>query len=270
MMLAHSRRQRRWPHVDGEKGIGRRDASADDARMKDTCLEAASDSLPCDWQAWRPSWDATVRGARAPSCEVAGGSAHSCVQALGMWVSSADGVDGGGQSRAASSCAGSNGDRGRLRRCMPGTLPPPAPRLGGTCCRSDGVIEPCSCRRCRLASERAYRSPHALHSVLSPDGPRRHSGLSVLPQLVHLLTDTSTCLLASKSDQDDDAAASGDACCWAIWKHASTMDAHGTSTLVTENVACFEVSLCDARSRCIQVACSGKAASLTSCTKSRA
>ena len=210
-----------------------------------------------------------MRGARAPSCEVAGGSAASCVQALGMWVSSADSVDGGGQSRAASSCAGSNGDRGRLRRCMRGTLPPPAPRLGGTCCRSDEVIEPCSCRRCRLASERAYRSPHALHSVLSPDGPRRHSGLSVLPQLVHLLTDTSACLLASKSDQGDDAATRGDAC-WTIWKQASTTDAQGTSTLVTENVDCFDVSVCDARSRSKQVACSGKATSLTSCTKSRA
>lgn len=55
MMLTHSRRQRRWQHVDGEEGIERRARSEmpaqGDARMKDACLEAASDPLPCDWQA---------------------------------------------------------------------------------------------------------------------------------------------------------------------------------------------------------------------------
>ena len=77
-------------------------------------------------------------------------------------------------------------------RWTPGRLPPPLPRLGGTL---DGspvaatvITEPSFPFFRLLDNERAYRNPQALQSVLCPEGPRRHSGLSALPQLVHVFT----------------------------------------------------------------------------------
>ncbi len=77
-------------------------------------------------------------------------------------------------------------------RCTPGKLPPPPPLLLGTILGSPvGSMNSTSPSLpfffLRRESERAYRRPQALHSVLWPDGPRRHSGLLILPHPVHAL-----------------------------------------------------------------------------------